>query len=228
MPVLLRIDSSAGGAASRTRALTEVLSEAWLGRGKGFAVVSRDLHENPPPHLGDTAQHWPERLRGGAVLDAGTVALQEAVIAELLAADAVVIGAPMYNYAVPSTLKAWLDLIHVPGVTAPFDVPTQPLAGRPAVIVSARGGTDEDGAFEHVFGPLRLVLGAGLGMDVRTIATRRTLAETIPDLGEGLAADELARAIDEARGLWETLLGGDPTCGERTRVGSEEIEQRLT
>lgn len=205
MPVLLRIDSSAGGADSRSRRITDELAGAWLARGEEFSVVARDLNASPPPHLGDTAQHWPERLRGGAVLDAGTAALQGELIAELLAADAVVIGAPMYNYTFPSTLKAWLDFVHVPGVTAPFDEPTQPLAGRPAVIVSARGATDDDGAFEHVFAPLRLALDDGLGMNVHVVSTSRTLADAVPDLDAALAAEELARALDRVRELGASL-----------------------
>lgn len=208
MPVLLRIDSSAGGEASRTRALTEAFSREWSSLDDEFSVISRDVHASPPPHLVDTAQHWPDRLRGGAELDAATSSLQEELLTELLAADAVVIGAPMYNYAFPSTLKSWLDFVHVPGVTVPFDRPVQPLAARPAVVMSARGGLDDDGAFEHLFAPLRLALGAGLGMEVHTVCTSRTLAEAIPELDTALAAEELARAVAEARILARTI--GEP------------------
>ena len=49
-------------------------------------------------------------------------------------ADAVVIGAPMYNWGIPSTLKAWLDHICVLGTTMPIDGPTQPFAGKPVVV----------------------------------------------------------------------------------------------
>ena len=49
------------------------------------------------------------------------------------------IGVPMYNYAMPSTLKAWLDQVHVRGVTSPHEEHAQPLRGRLAVIVSTRG-----------------------------------------------------------------------------------------
>lgn len=205
MPVLLKIDSSVDGAPSRTRRLTAGLAESWRSRGHDYTVVTRDLHRDPPPVMVASAQHWPERLRDGAQLDPALEAAQSSAIAELLAADAVVIGVPMYNYAMPATLKAWIDLVHVPGVTAPFDVESRPLAGRPAVLVAARGGTDDDGGFAHALGSLELTIGNGLGMHVRTITTSRTLADRVPALGEQLAEDELETALAQARALGATL-----------------------
>lgn len=205
MPTLLQIDSSADGMRSRTRRLTEEFARAWRARGEDYAVVSRDLHLDPLPRLQSTAQHWPERLRRGAAVEEELDRLQQAVIDELLAADAVVVGAPMYNYAFPAALKVWVDLVHIPGLTAPFDVPTQPLAGKPFVVASARGGTDEDGAFEHLIAPLALAFGEGLGMDVRSITTSRTLADRLPELDAELAAEELIRAIEVSRELGARL-----------------------
>ncbi len=201
MPTLLQIDSSADGMRSRTRRLTEEFARAWRARGEDYAVVSRDLHLDPLPPLQSTAQHWPERLRRGAAVEEELDRLQQAVIDELLAADAVVVGAPMYNYAVPASLKVWIDLVHIPGLTAPFDVPAQPLAGKPFVIAGARGGTDDDGAFEHLIAQLTLVFGNGLGMDVHAVTTSRTLADRLPELDAELAADELIRAIEASREL---------------------------
>lgn len=206
MPTLLRIDSSADERNSRSRALADAFASAWESRGEGFRTVVRDLHADPPPHLTTTAQHWPERLRGGTRLPESTAELQRTVIGELLAADVLVIGAPMYNYCIPSTLKAWIDLIHVPGVTAPFDVPTQPLAGRPAVILTARGGSDDGVTDESAIAPLRLVLGTSLGMDVRVVSVTRTLADALPDLGARRAEAELRAGLEEARHL-ATVLG---------------------
>ncbi|WP_449283348.1 FMN-dependent NADH-azoreductase [Leucobacter sp.] len=201
MPTLLKIDSSADGMRSRTRRLTEEFARAWSARGEDYTVVSRDLHLDPLPRLQSSDQHWPERLRRGSGVDAELDRLQEAVIDELLAADAVVVGAPMYNYAVPAALKAWIDLVHVPGLTVPFDLPTQPLAGRPFVVAGARGGTDEDGAFQHLLAPLGLVFGSGFGMEVQVVTTSRTLADRVPELDAELAAGELIRAIEASREL---------------------------
>ncbi|MBK0417710.1 NAD(P)H-dependent oxidoreductase [Leucobacter sp. CSA1] len=199
MPTLLHIDSSASGEHSVTRMLTGAFAETWRARGDDHTVVARDLHEDPVPHLRTAAQHWPEHLRGGAEIPRAAATLQDRLIDEAISADVLVVGAPMYNYGMPSTLKTWLDLLHVPGRTAPFDTATQPLRGKPVIVVSARGGTDDDGAFEHVFGPLRLALGGGLGMELRTIGVRRTLASLLPELGADLAAAELSRATAEIR-----------------------------
>src|SRR5690606_25018591 len=137
-----------------------------------------------------------ERLRGDETLPETTAELQRSVIDELVDADAVVIGAPMYNYCIPSTLKAWLDLIHVPGVTAPFDVPTQPLAKRPAVILTSRGGANDGATDEAAVLPLKLVLGLGLGMDVRVVSVTRTLASVVPALDASRAEDEFIAALE--------------------------------
>ncbi len=208
MPTLLRLDASIDPVHSRTRAITAAFAEAWLARGPEFAVVERDLSAAPIPHLPDAALHWPPRLRpAGAEPPAGAEALQRELIDELLAADVLLVGAPMYNYSLPSTLKAWIDHIHVPGVTADFDVEAHPLRGRPAVIATARGNTyDDDGpnaGRDHTVPPLELVLGDALGMALTVLVASGTLADTVPMLA-GLrdrAAAELERAIAEATAL---------------------------
>ena len=142
MPHLLHLDSSSDVERSRSRAITATFAAAWREHGAGYSVSYRDLHREPLPHLADAALHWPPRLRpDGAAPPAAAETLQRELIEELTAADVLLVGAPLYNYSLPSSLKAWIDHIHVPGVTAPFDVPTQPLAGRPAVIVSAQGAS---------------------------------------------------------------------------------------
>ena len=205
MPVLLQIDSSVDGESSRTRRLTREFAESWRSRGDDYTVITRDLHADAPPVMTTSRQHWPERLRDGGPLDTAVEAAQHETIDELLGADVVVIGVPMYNYTMPATLKAWVDLVHVPGVTAPFDVDSQPLKGRAAVLVAARGGTDDDGGFAYALGSLDLTLGSGFGMNTRTVTTSRTLAHRVPDLGEHLAADEFESALAQVRALGATL-----------------------
>ncbi|NQX12367.1 NAD(P)H-dependent oxidoreductase [Microbacteriaceae bacterium VKM Ac-2855] len=208
MRTLLQLDSSADLVSSRSRRITAAFAEAW--RDAGGAVVVRDLHAHPLPHLATPAQHWPERLRSEAV-PAELDAVQQQVLEELFAADVLLIGAPMYNYSMPAVLKNWIDLIHVPGVTAPFDGDTQPMKGRAAVIVTSRGATYDAGSptegWDHVVPPLSLVLGNSLGMEVRVIATSRTLADTVPAMAaERERADaELAAALTAARELATSL-----------------------
>jgi FMN-dependent NADH-azoreductase len=214
MPHLLHLDSSADGERSRSRAITATFAGAWRDGGPRYTVTYRDLHRDPLPHLADAALHWPPRLRpAGAAPSAAAEALQHELIAELTAADVVLVGAPMYNYSVPSSLKAWIDHIHVPGVTAPFDVPSQPLAGRPAVVVASRGAAYDEGTptagWDHGVPVLKLILGTALGMTVTVIATSLTLAETVPALAgqKERSRAELARAHQEAAATAKRLAG---------------------
>lgn len=208
MPVLLRLDSSADLRGSRSRAVTSTFTEAWRACGPDHRVVERDLHRDPLPHLADPDLHWPPRLRPeGATPPAAAERLQGELVEELLGADVLLVGAPLYNYTVPSTLKAWLDHVHVPGLTAPFDEPTQPLAGRSAVVVTSRGASYDAGSptegWDHAVPVLRLLLGTALGMDVSVITTSLTLAETVPALADQRerARAELAAAHEAAAEL---------------------------
>ena len=216
MPNLLHLDSSADSGQSRSRAIGKTFVDSWLASDPTNTVTYRDLHLNPPPHLPDAALHWPARLRpstaelGTGHADGADAAppageqLQAELIAELLAADVVLVGAPMYNYSLPSSLKAWVDHIHVPGVTAPFDVASQPMAGRPAVVVTSRGGSYDAGTptedWDHGVPVLQLILGTSLGMTVSVISTSLTLAEVVPDLADQVdrSRAELLRAKEVA------------------------------
>jgi FMN-dependent NADH-azoreductase len=205
MPHLLHLDSSADPERSRSRAITATFATAWRDHGSGHTVTYRDLHRDPLPHLADAALHWPPRLRpADAAPPAAAEALQQELLAELTSADVLLIGAPLYNYSLPSSLKAWIDHIHVPGVTAPFDVPTQPLAGRPAVIVTSQGASYDAGSptegWDHAVPVLDLILGTSLGMTLTVITTSLTLAETVPALADQLdrSRAELARAHERA------------------------------
>ncbi|MCU1557629.1 MAG: putative acyl carrier protein phosphodiesterase 1 phosphodiesterase 1 [Microbacteriaceae bacterium] len=205
MPRLLHIDSSADIEHSRSRAITRTFADEWRSHGADFTVTYRDLHRVAIPHLPDAALHWPPRLRPqGATPPAEAEALQQELILELVSADVLLVGAPMYNYSLPSALKAWIDYVHVPGVTAPFDVETQPLAGRPAVIVTSRGASYEEGSptagWDHAVPVLELILGNALGMSTTVIATSLTLADSVPALADRLdqSRAELAQAHREA------------------------------
>jgi FMN-dependent NADH-azoreductase len=218
MPHLLHLDSSASGERSRSRAITRTFAQAWTEAGPSHTVLYRDLHASPLPHLPDASLHWPPRLRpAGSAPPMEEEQLQQQLLNELLAADVLLVGAPMYNYSLPSTLKAWIDYIHVPGVTAPFDVATQPMAGRPAVIVTSRGASYDEGSptadWDHVVPVLQIVLGTSLGMAVEVITTSLTLAEDVAALADQLerSRSELAAAhasaADIARRLASSAAG---------------------
>lgn len=212
MPTLLHIDSSCDLTHSRSRTLTQAFADAWRATGDDHGVRYRDLHQDSPPHLPDSWLHWPARLRpAGTSVPPTAERLQEELVAELLSADVVVVGAPLYNYSLPSTLKAWLDYIHVPGVTAAYDGNDVPMAGRPAVIMNTRGavydaGTPTEG-WDHGTPVLELILGASLGMSIEVVTASRTLADFVPMLSAEQAradvefADAQARATDLATRL---------------------------
>ena len=207
MPHLLHLDSAATLKNSRSREITATFADAWRARGPEYSVTYRDLRRDPLPHLADAVLHWPPRLRpkGAASADPAALAaaeeLQDELVGELLGADVLLVGAPLYNYSVPSSLKTWIDHVHIPGRTAPFvDAPTQPLAGRPAVVVSSRGASYDAGSptdgWDHAVPMLKLILGTALGMSVEVITTSLTLAETVPALATQLdrSRAELAAA----------------------------------
>lgn len=128
---LLHIDSSALGAHSVSRELGAAIVTAWKRSHHGANVTYRDVAAHPLPHWTPVSDASDPAVRtGGELLD------------EFLAADVVVIGAPMYNFGVPSTLKAWIDRIAVAGKTFRYGANgAEGLAGAKRVIIaSSRGG----------------------------------------------------------------------------------------
>jgi FMN-dependent NADH-azoreductase len=212
VPTLLHLDSSADLRNSVSRALTARFATTWTGISTEHLVVQRDLHLDPLPHLPTSALHWAPRLRtADEVVPADAEQLQKVLIQELLNADVVLVGAPMYNWSMPSTLKAWIDYVHVGGTTSTIDEPSRPLAGKPVVIVSSRGASYGPGApgaaVDHEVPSLIQSLGDSMGMDVTVVTTQLTLATRLPALNPfaGQAADELEKAaqamVDLARNL---------------------------
>jgi len=140
---LLQINSSLHSAAGQSSVLATQFAERWLNATPGGKVVVRDLAMNPPAHL--TAERFQafltppgERTEEQAVF----AATSDELIDELRTADAVVIGLPMYNFGIPSTLKAWIDHVARAGATFKYTEkgPVGLLADRPVWLFAARGG----------------------------------------------------------------------------------------
>ena len=129
---LLHLDSSILGQHSASRELGAAIVARWQRDVRGLEVTYRDLAANPLPHLS-----------GGSLAqaDADEAATAAAVMDEFLSADVIVVGAPMYNFGIPSQLKAWIDRVAVAGKTFRYtaDGP-QGLAGGKQVIVAATYG----------------------------------------------------------------------------------------
>ena len=108
MATLLHLDSSADLIGSASRRLTARFAAGWA--ALGHDIVRRDLFADPPPHLPNHVLHSAPSLRPADIsVDPVHDRYQEELVGELLAADVVLVGAPMYNWSVPSTLdKAWI------------------------------------------------------------------------------------------------------------------------
>jgi len=150
---LLHLDSSALGAGSVTRELSAAIVARWQDALPGLETTYRDLDAEPIAHLTGSAL---------AKADPAAAADAERVMQQFLDADIVVIGAPMYNFSVPSTLKAWIDRIAVAGTTFRYtESGPQGLAGGKRVIIaSGRGGMYGDASpadFQEAY--LRQVFG---------------------------------------------------------------------
>ncbi|SFW29428.1 MULTISPECIES: FMN-dependent NADH-azoreductase [Pseudomonas] len=140
---LLHIDSSILGDNSASRQLSREVVEAWKTAEPGITVTYRDLAADAISHFSAQtliAAGTSAELRDAALKHEAD--LSASAMAEFLAADAVVIAAPMYNFSIPTQLKAWIDRIAVAGQTFRYTEagPEGLCGGKKLVIVSTAGG----------------------------------------------------------------------------------------
>ena len=180
MTKVLILDSAATGEESVSRKLVDGLVQSFGTRGGDIDIVRRDIGGQPIPHL------TPETVfairTGEASTDAGreALALSDALIAELRAADIVVIGAPMYNFGIPSTLKAWFDHVLRARITFRYTEagPEGLMKGKKAIVVESRAGLYSEGPAVHMDSQephLRNLLGF-MGIDDVTFVRAEKLA----------------------------------------------------
>ena len=172
---VLHIDSSARTQGSTSRDLTAKIVDR-LGADQ---VIRRDLTA-PLPQLNEEwigANFTPADDRNADQLD--LLAQSDQLVAELQAADTVVIGVPIYNFAVPSSLKAWIDLVARVGVTFSYTEtgPKGLLEGKRAIIAVASGGTQVGSDIDFATGYLRHVLGFIGITDVEFVAADALMAD---------------------------------------------------
>jgi FMN-dependent NADH-azoreductase len=140
---LLHIDSSILGQQSATRELGAAWVNNWLGENPHGEVKHTDLARDPLAHL--TGEIFAARSVQDASREPGAsndVEADQSALADFLSADVLVIGAPMYNFSIPSQLKAWIDRIVVSGKTFRYTAngPEGMVKGKKAVLVISRGG----------------------------------------------------------------------------------------
>ncbi|MGQ4514937.1 NAD(P)H-dependent oxidoreductase [Streptomyces sp. DW26H14] len=191
MATLLHIDSSLFPEGSASREVTAKFVEAWKEQHPAGTVVYRDLAAQPLPHL-DSA----------AAIAGPEHALRAELAAELDAADAILIGAPMYNFSIPSTLKAWFDHAIIAGHNATPDSAT---GKKPFTIVASRGGSYAPGTpredFEFVQNYLRKLLEGMFGAtDIQFIVPELTLAPVKEEMAalRPLAEESRTQAHEQA------------------------------
>lgn len=143
MTTLLKINASLFSTQGQSSQLAERFVAARLAATPGLKVISRDLGAEPVPHL-DAARFlsFLAKPEERSAEQQAVVAYSDALIEELRQADEIVIGLPMYNFGVPSTLKAWFDHIARAGVTFRYTAtgPEGLLTGKKVTLFAARGG----------------------------------------------------------------------------------------
>ncbi|NMY51903.1 FMN-dependent NADH-azoreductase [Pseudomonas sp. WS 5011] len=199
MANVLVIESSARQQGSVSRQLTAQFIANWSSANPADQIKVRDLAVDQVPHLD-------ANLLGGWMTPAGqqseaeqaALALSNLLTDELLAADVLVLAAPMYNFAIPSTLKAWLDHVLRAGVTFKYTEtgPQGLLSGKRAFVLTARGGIYAGSAQDHQEPYLRQAL-AFVGIhDVSFIhAEGLNLGSEFMEKGLNQAKAQLAQAI---------------------------------
>ncbi len=199
---LLHIDSSILGDNSASRQLSREVVEAWKAAEPGITVTYRDLAADAISHFSAqtlVAAGTSAELRDAALKHEAD--LGASAMAEFLAADAVVIAAPMYNFSIPTQLKAWIDRIAVAGQTFRYTEagPEGLCGGKKLVIVSTSGGlhagqpsgVGHEDYLKLVFGflgitDIEVVRAEGLayGDDMRT----KAMSEAALQIGQQFAA----------------------------------------
>jgi FMN-dependent NADH-azoreductase len=193
MKSMLVINSSAAREGSVSRELVEFAVDRLRQTTPQVQVVRRDLGANPVPHLSvDTLNG----VRGTPATEAERTAraLSEELIAELRAADTIVIGAPMYNFGVTTSLRAWFDYILRAGETFSYSAegPRGLLGNKRVIVIESRGGLYSEGParvidFQEPY--LRHLLGFIGIQDVTFVHAEKT----------GFGPEARTAAIDGAR-----------------------------
>jgi FMN-dependent NADH-azoreductase len=205
MTKVLIINSSALGEASVSNRLTRELADKIQATDPSVEVNIRDIGSDPVPHL--TAETV-GAIRGMADSDAAraTLELSDRLIAELEEADLLVIGSPMYNFGISSTLKTWFDHVLRAGRTFRYTdegVSVGLLAGKTAVVIETRAGFYSQGPASGLDSQephLRTMLGF-MGIEDVTYVRAEKLA-----FGPEAASAAIAEAVEQIGGLAENEL----------------------
>ncbi|MFW7343527.1 NAD(P)H-dependent oxidoreductase [Pollutimonas sp. H1-120] len=200
---LLHVDSSINGSNSVSRKLTKDTVAQWLNDNPDTQVDYLDLAEETPSHFSRDAMGFRLPPSNETLTEAQRRenALSEALVSQFMAADVIVVGAPLYNFSIPSQLKSWIDRLAQAGRTFKYteNGPVGLAAGKTVIAALSRGGvysSSEAGrAMEHQETYLKTVFGFFGITDIRIVRAEGT------DLG----ADSRAQAFQTADECIKTL-----------------------
>ncbi|BAN47460.1 FMN-dependent NADH-azoreductase [Metapseudomonas resinovorans] len=162
MSRVLVIESSARQQGSVSRQLTQDFIAKWQTEHPADEITVRDLAVDQVPHLdADLLGGWMKPADQHSESEQAALQRSNLLTEELLAADVLVMAAPMYNFAIPSTLKSWLDHVLRAGVTFKYTEtgPKGLLTGKRAFVLTARGGIYSGSALDHQEPYLRQAMG---------------------------------------------------------------------
>lgn len=172
MTAILRVEASIKGEASVSRKLTDRLIARLLDADPNASLVSRDLSAGIRPIDADWigAVYTPAESRGPAQAEAAAYA--DALLAEVKAADVIVIGLPVYNFGVPAQMKNWFDQLARRGETFVYTEsgPKGLLAGKKAIIAMASDGTPKGSPIDFASGYVKHMLGFFGITEIETVA----------------------------------------------------------
>jgi FMN-dependent NADH-azoreductase len=203
MSTILVLTSSALGTASVSSQLVQDAIRRLRLKDPDIHIITRDLGGNPIPHLTVESATALRGAEPGNAEQTTVRALSDELIAEIKAADTLVIGAPMYNFGIPSTLKVWFDYVLRAGITFKYSESGSVglLKGKRAIVIESRGGLYSEGPAKMMDSQephLRNLLGFMGVTDVTFVRAEK--------LAFGIEARE--RAIDTARAeLAEAIAG---------------------
>ncbi|MDA8446074.1 FMN-dependent NADH-azoreductase [Paracidovorax valerianellae] len=204
---ILHHDSSILGDASASRTLTATVVSELTRRAPSAKLVYRDLVQQAIPHLDGAIAAGFRSLpkTPGLAAASSEHARSEELVAEFLASDFIVRGAPMYNFTVTSQLKAWIDRVVQPGKTFKYtpEGPVGPASGKRVIVVTTRGGIYTEGplaALDFQEPYLKATLGF---LGIRDVRFAR--AEGLSK-GEAVSTGAMSEALEAALGAARTVI----------------------
>jgi FMN-dependent NADH-azoreductase len=199
---VLRVSSSILGENSASSLLTQELVEALAGKNESFIVTERNFSQTPIPHLDE---QWLQALHADAdsrsTEQQAKVAFSDGLIDEVIAADTLIIALPMYNFTVPSMLKAWIDHVARAGVTFAYTEqgPKGLLKDKKVYLVASTGGVHEVGVSDFLRPYMKLVMGFIGLTDVEIItASGLNLGPEQREAGLNAARKQIASLVAQA------------------------------